>query len=427
MLGLASTVGPTGALSGAAEEHAASPIHPETASAQARKHMHLCSPGLDEDEKFSSIQNLTPLSSARSGERGRSLTYANSCDSDVVDLPSMANRTNRRWLLAERPKGTIDDKTFRWVEEPAPVPKGGEEILVRNLYLSADPTQRGWISRDTYLPAVKIGEVVRCFAVGRVEQSHSTAYAEGELVQGLFGWQDYALAPTKGPAAPTKVPAGVPIPLAMSALGLTGVTAYFGLLDVGRPRAGDAVVVSGAAGATGSVVGQIARIKECRAIGIAGGRDKCDWLLREARFDAAIDYKTEDVGARLRELCPKGIDVYFDNVGGPLLDVALGQLAMRGRVVLCGAIATYNDVELPPGPKNYLSLVVKRGRMEGFIVLDYMSRAPEAVMALAGWVSSGQIIDRVDVQEGLENAPRTLRRLFSGENQGKQLLKIADP
>jgi hypothetical protein len=274
---------------------------------------------------------------------------------------------------------------------------------------------------------VKIGDVVRSFAVGRVERSQNSAYAEGELVQGLFGWQDYALVPAKGPAAPTKVLPGVAIPLAMSALGLTGITAYFGLLDVGRPKAGETIVVSGAAGATGSVVGQIARIKECRAIGIAGGRDKCEWLVREAHFDAAIDYKAEDVGARLRELCPKGIDVYFDNVGGSLLDVALAQLAMRGRVVLCGAIATYNDVELPPGPKNYLSLVVKRGRMEGFIVLDYMTRAPEAVMALAGWVSSGKVVDRVDIQEGLENAPRTLRRLFLGENQGKQLLKIADP
>ncbi len=339
----------------------------------------------------------------------------------------MPNRTNRRWLLAERPQGEIEDRNFRWVEEPAPEPKGDEEILVRNLYLSANPTQRGWISRDTYLPAVKIGEVVRSFAVGRVEASRNSAYPEGELVQGLFGWQDYALLPTKGPAAPMRVPPGVPITLAMSALGLTGLTAYFGLLDVGRPSQGETIVVSGAAGATGSMVGQIARIKGCRAIGIAGGRDKCDWLVHEARFDAAIDYKSENVAGRLSELCPKKIDVYFDNVGGPLLDVALAQLAMRGRVVLCGAIAGYNAKELPPGPKNYLNLVVNRGRMEGFIILDYMSRAPEAVMQLARWVSSGQIVNRVDVQEGLENAPRTLRRLFAGENLGKQLLKIAEP
>jgi NADPH-dependent curcumin reductase len=224
-----------------------------------------------------------------------------------------------------------------------------------------------------------------------------------------------------------RVPPGVPIPLAMSALGLTGLTAYFGLLDVGHAKEGDTVVVSGAAGATGSMVGQIARIKGCRAIGIAGGREKCDWLVREARFDGAVDYKAEDVGARLRELCPKKIDVYFDNVGGPLLDVALAQLAMRGRIVICGAISSYGDSEPPPGPKNYLSLLINRGRMEGFLVSDYMSRAPEAVMQIMAWVSSGQIVDRVDIQEGLEHAPRTLRRLFVGENRGKQLLKIADP
>ncbi len=319
----------------------------------------------------------------------------------------------------------VSDSNFRWVEEPAPAP-GVDEVLVRNLYLSVDPTQRGWMARDTYLPAVKIGEVMRSFAVGRVEESRSAAYAVGDLVQGVFGWQDYVVVPGAGSAAPTKLPPGVPIPLAMSALGLTGLTAYFGLLDVGRPAAGETVVVSGAAGATGSAVGQIARIKGCRVIGIAGGKDKCAWLVKEARFDAAIDYKSEDVGARLAELCPKGIDVYFDNVGGPLLDNALARLAMRGRVVICGAIANYNDTEQAPGPKNYMNLLIKRGRMEGFLVSDFMKRVPEAVAALAGWIMSGQLVDRVDVQEGLENAPATLRRLFRGENVGKQLLKIAD-
>jgi hypothetical protein len=338
----------------------------------------------------------------------------------------MTHGPNRRWLLAERPQGKIDDKNFRWVEEPVPEPEGDREILVRNLYLSVDPTQRGWIARDTYLPAVKIGEVVRSFALGRVVRSQSAAYPEGALVQGLFGWQDYALVPATGRGAPTKVPPGVPIPLAMSALGLTGLTAYFGLLDIAKPKEGETVVISGAAGATGSMVGQIARIKGCRAVGIAGGRDKCEWLVREARFDAAVDYKAEDVAARLRELCPKRIDVYFDNVGGPLLDVALAQLAMHARVVICGAIANYNDTEPAPGPKNYMSLLVNRARMEGFVVSDFMGRAPEAVMQMMSWVSSGQIVDRVDVQEGLENAPRTLRRLFAGDNRGKQLLKIAD-
>ncbi len=333
---------------------------------------------------------------------------------------------NRQWLLAERPTGAIEDRHFRLVTTAVPALEADGEILVRNLYMSLDPTQRGWISHDTYLPAVAIGEVIRSGAAGRVEKSRSPDYAVGDLVMGLFGWQDYARVPSKGPGAPTKLIPGVPIPLAMSALGLTGITAYFGLLEIGQPKAGETVVVSGAAGATGSVAGQIARIKGCRTIGIAGGKDKCDWLVRSARFDAAIDYKTENVASRLRELCPKGIDVFFDNVGGDQLDAALAQLAMRGRVVLCGAIATYNDDTLRPGPKHYMNLIIKRGRMEGFIVLDYMKRAPEAVMQLFSWVQSGDVVNRVDVLEGLENAPAALRRLFSGENQGKQLLKIAE-
>ncbi|MCU0686321.1 MAG: NADP-dependent oxidoreductase [Polyangiaceae bacterium] len=338
----------------------------------------------------------------------------------------MTTRTNRRWLLAERPTGLVEDRNFRLSEEAVPETIAEGEILVRNLYLSCDPTQRGWMARDTYLPAIGIGEVIRSFAAGRVEQSRSPDYAVGDLVSGVFGWQDYAVVRASGRSRPTKLPKGVPVPLTLSALGMTGLTAYFGLLDVGKPVAGETVVVSGAAGATGSVVGQIARIKGCRAIGIAGGKDKCDWLVHEAKFDAAIDYKSENVSVRLRELCPKGIDVYFDNVGGELLDVALARLAMRGRIVICGAISQYNESETPPGPKNYMNLLVQRGRMEGFLVLDYLDRAGEAFGDLAKWVSSGEIVDRVDVQEGFENAPSALRRLFLGQNVGKQLVKIAD-
>ncbi len=330
---------------------------------------------------------------------------------------------NRQWLLARRPQGTISREDFTWVEEgPVPSPAEGE-LLVRNLWLSCDPTQRGWIAGDTYLPAVKIGEVVRSFAVGKVVESKHPKFRPGDLVQGLFGWQDYACV-KPGAAAP--VPQGVPVETAMSVLGVTGITAYFGLLEVGRPKAGETVVVSGAAGATGSVVGQIAKIHGCRAIGIAGGAEKCRWLVEDYGFDAAIDYKREEVGKRLKELCPKGVDVFFDNVGGEILDAALARLALRGRVVLCGAIARYNDSAQAPGPKNYLNLLVQRGRMEGFIVLDYMPRAAEAVSALAGWLKEGRLKDRVDVQRGLENAPTALARLFTGENRGKQLLRIAD-
>ena len=330
---------------------------------------------------------------------------------------------NRQWLLARRPNGAIQDSDFNFVETDAPMPGEGE-VLVRNMTLSCDPAQRGMIARDSYVPAVKIGEVVRSIGAGRIMASNNPDFAVGDIVSGLVGWQDYVVMEPKGQL--NRLPPDASLELAMSVLGLTGITAYFGLLDVGRPVAGETVVVSGAAGATGSVAGQIAKIKGCRAIGIAGGAEKCHWLTNEAGFDAAIDYKSEDVQARLKELCPKGIDIFFDNVGGDILDAALARLAMRGRVVLCGGIANYNATELPPGPKNYLNLVVQRGRMEGFIVFDYMPRAAEAIGALAGWVQGGNLKYKVDVQHGLENAPATLRRLFEGRNEGKQLLRVAE-
>jgi NADPH-dependent curcumin reductase CurA len=333
---------------------------------------------------------------------------------------------NRQWRLASRPTGEVEEQNFTWVEEPVPTLEKDGQILVRSLYLSLDPTMRGWMARDSYLPAVPIGSVMRGSAAGRVVASRHPGFAPGDHVQGFFGWQDYAVAEPGGLGAPTKLPRSVPLTQALGVLGGTGITAYFGLLDVGKPKEGETVVVSGAAGATGSIVGQIAKITGCRVIGIAGGADKCAWVKDELGFDACIDYKREDVGARLGELCPKGVDVYFDNVGGDILDAALARLAMRGRVVVCGAISQYNAGELPPGPKHYLNLLLKRGRMEGFLVLDYLPRAGEAVMALAEWLAEGKIKDRVDVQEGLENAPAALRRLFRGENVGKQLLKIAD-
>jgi NADPH-dependent curcumin reductase len=330
---------------------------------------------------------------------------------------------NRQWLLARRPDGALKDSDFSFVETEAPAPGEGE-VLVRTLMLSCDPAQRMWLAMDTYVPAIKIGEVVRSGGAGRIEASNSPHFAVGDIVFGQVGWQDYVTMNPKGQL--NKLPSGAPLELAMSALGMTGITAYFGLLDVGRPVAGETVVVSGAAGATGSVVGQIAKIKGCRAIGIAGGAEKCRWLTQGLGFDAAIDYKSENVKARLRELCPNGVDIFFDNVGGDILDAALARLAMRGRIVLCGGIAGYDAAEPPPGPRNYLNLVPKRGRMEGFIVFDFMPRAAEATGALAGWVKEGKLKNRVDVQHGLENAPATLRRLFEGKNEGKQLLRVAD-
>ena len=225
----------------------------------------------------------------------------------------------------------------------------------------------------------------------------------------------------------SKIPDNIPPTASLSVYGVTGLTAYFGLLDVGEPKEGETVVISGAAGATGSVAGQIAKIKGCRVIGIAGGTKKCNWLTEEANFDAAIDYKSADLAETLRELCPNGIDLVFDNVGGEFLDTALTLINMNARIVLCGAISTYNNESPAPGPSNYMSLVIMRAKMEGFIVLDYLDRFPEAISSLSNWVEEGKITYLEDIQEGIENAPDTLVRLFTGQNFGKQLLKISDP
>jgi NADPH-dependent curcumin reductase CurA len=334
-------------------------------------------------------------------------------------MPAM---TNRQWVLARRPDTGIAADDLRWVESTVPEPTEGE-FLVRNLCISCDPTQLKWLQADTYLPAVRVGDVVRSFAVGEVATSRDPRFHPGQLVQGLFGWQDYAVVRAGTDFLVTSVPEGVSIETAMSILGYTGLTAYFGLLDIGRPQAGETVVVSSAAGATGSAAGQIAKIRGCRVIGIAGGAAKCRYLVEELRFDDAIDYKSENVMTRLRETCPERIDVYFDNVGGQILDAALLHLALRGRVVLCGGMATYGNRQVT-GPRNYLSLIVQRGRMEGFVVLDYLPRAEEGISALAGWAREGKLKYRIDLQYGLENAPAALARLFKGENMGKQLVRI---
>ena len=337
----------------------------------------------------------------------------------------MPQQKNRQWLLARRPQGPVGPEDFRRHEAEIPEPGEGE-ILVRNLYLSCDPTQRGWMARETYMPAVPLGEVMRAFAGSEVVASRDPSFAVGQRVQGLFGWQDYAVVKpsTDWPILP--IPDGFSIPTAMSALGLTGLTAYFGLLDVGQAKQGETVVVSGAAGATGSVVGQIAKLQGCRVVGIAGGPEKCRYLTSELGFDAAIEYKSENLITALRRHCPSGIDVYFDNVGGAILDCALMFLALHGRVVICGAISSYNDEAPAPGPKNYLRLLSRRGRMEGFLVLDYYPRAAEGMAALGGWLRAGKLKDRVDVVEGFDHAPAALARLFTGQNQGKQLVKIAE-
>jgi NADPH-dependent curcumin reductase CurA len=339
---------------------------------------------------------------------------------------TMRNYINRQWLLVRRPEGIVDEADFRLEERPIPAPADGE-VLVRNLWLSFDPTQRGWMSRDTYVPMIPLGEVMRAASVGQVVETRRSDSRPGELVQGFFGWQDYVATDGKGLMPMRRLPPGVPPNLALSLLGITGPTAYFGVLDVGQVQTGETFVVSGAAGATGSIAGQIAKIKGCKVIGTAGGSAKCDWLKTEAGFDGVIDYRSEDVGARLSELCPEGIDVFFDNVGGIVLNEVLARLSLNARIVLCGAISRYSETTPSPGPANYLNLIAKRGRMQGFIVLDYATRFPEAIDALAAWLTEGRLKQKEDVANGLENAPRTLKRLFTGENFGKQLLKIADP
>ncbi len=327
---------------------------------------------------------------------------------------------NRRWLLARRPVGMVSESDFRLDSSPVPVPADGQ-VLVRNRWIAFEPAMRGWIDDSpSYIPPVPIDDVMRGMACGEVTQSRLDGFEPGDLVMGMTGWQEFAI----GDAGLRKLPPGTDPRCALSVLGIPGITAYFGLLEIGQPREGDTVVVSGAAGATGSVVGQIAKIKGCRAIGIAGGADKCRWLVEKAGFDAAIDYKSEDVEARIGELCPKGIDVYFDNVGGDILDAALAHITRGARIVVCGAISTYNLLERPPGPKNYYRIVSQRGRMEGFVVLDFLPRAAEAVEQLLEWVGEGRIVWEADVQQGFENAPATLLRLYSGANFGKQLLEI---
>jgi NADPH-dependent curcumin reductase CurA len=331
---------------------------------------------------------------------------------------------NHQFRLKARPQGMVRREDFDYVEDPLPGLEDGQ-VLVEIMYVSLDPAMRGWMNEGrSYVPPVALGEVMRAATAGRVVESNSQKLAAGDYVSGWLGVQEYAVCDEN---AVFKVDTElVPLPTYIGALGMPGVTAYFGLLEVGALKEGETVVVSGAAGAVGSVVGQIAKLKGCRIVGIAGGPEKCKWIVEELGFDAAIDYKGEDVNLALREHCPKGIDVYFDNVGGEILDAALARLALRARVVICGAISQYNNLDAFQGPSNYMSLLVNRARMEGFVVVDYMSRAPEAVREMAGWIAAGKLVAREDVVEGFERFPDALLKLFAGENMGKLVLKLRD-
>jgi hypothetical protein len=333
------------------------------------------------------------------------------------------NAVNHQLRLAARPVGLPKDSDWEFTEEPVGDPGEGQ-VVVRVDYLSLDPAMRGWMSdARSYIPPVGLGEVMRAGGVGEVVASASSSLAVGDHVTGITGAQEYATLPAE---ALTKIDTGLAAaPVWLNTLGMPGMTAYFGLLDIGRPQPGQTVLVSGAAGAVGGAVGQIARLKGCRAVGIAGGPDKCRHVVEELGFDAAIDYKSEALYPAVRKHCPDGVDVYFDNVGGETLDVALAQLARGARVVLCGAISQYNATEGMKGPANYMSLLVNRATMTGFLVFDFADRYAEGAKEMGQWVASGQLTSVEDVATGgIQAFPETLLRLFRGENLGKLVLEV---
>ncbi|NBM15795.1 NADP-dependent oxidoreductase [Streptomyces sp. GC420] len=332
--------------------------------------------------------------------------------------------TNRQVRLAARPVGDVKPENWEHVSVPVEEPGPGR-FAGRTRFISLDPAMRGWLDdRPSYLPPVGIGEVMRAGSVIEVTHSDHPGFRPGDHVVGTFGVQEYVVSDGKGAL---KIDTSLaPASTYLGALGMPGMTAYFGLLDVGALKDGDTVVVSGAAGAVGSMVGQIAKVKGCRVIGIAGGPDKCALLTDELGFDAAIDYRAGDVKRALREQTPDGIDVYFDNVGGDILEAALTRLAMHARVVICGAISQYNNSTPVKGPSNYLSLLVRRARMEGFVVFDYAKRYGQAAQEIAGWIGDGRLKVKEHVVKGtVDDFPETLQMLFRSENVGKLVLELA--
>ena len=334
---------------------------------------------------------------------------------------------NRQVLLTQRPVGEPSPADFETAEGPIGEPGPGE-VLLKNLYLSIDPAIRGWMSdAKSYLPPIELGAPVRSGTLSQIVKSNAQGWPPGQIVQALAAWESYSVVPAAqlhGRVVPVE---GVPLQSMLSVLGGTGLTAYFGLLEVGQPKAGETVLVSAAAGGVGSIVGQIARIKGCRAVGLTGSDEKCRWLTDELGYDAALNYRTVDLRLALKEVCPKGVDVFFDSVGGSILDTVLTRINRRARVALCGAISQINATSLPPGPRNYLQLLAKSARMEGFTTLDFADRYDEARADLAAWIREGKLRYRDEIVEGIENAPSHLLRLFSGEHRGKLMVKLADP
>jgi len=335
---------------------------------------------------------------------------------------------NRRIFLRQRPSGDYDPKILECVTGPVPTPGPGQ-ALVRNLMLSLDPTNRIWMREEpSYLPPVKLNGVMRGVAVGQVLASNNSKYKVGATVAGLLGWQDYALIGTDDESEPIVLPPFPKIPpaQALGVLGTTGMTAYFGLLDIGRPKRGETVFVSAAAGAVGSIVGQIAKIHGCRVVGIAGTHDKCEWLKRELGFNAAVCRRDPDWRAQMKAACPNGIDVNFENAGGEIMEAAIELMNNHGRLVLCGMISQYNKAE-GSGPANFQDLLIKRIKLQGFIILDYMRRFPLAQLRMMWWMKRGLIKDQTTLVRGLDKAPQALKQLFNGDNTGKLLVEIGEP
>ncbi|GJJ01842.1 NADP-dependent oxidoreductase [Duganella rhizosphaerae] len=337
------------------------------------------------------------------------------------------NETNLQFRLAARPVGMVKDSDWQQVSEPVREPADGE-VVVKVLYLSLDPAMRGWMNEGkSYIAPVAIGEVMRAGGVGVVVASKSPEFAVGDYVQGGTGVQRYWV----GPAGDKrhgfrKVDAKLaPLPTYLNTLGMPGMTAYFGLIESGQPKAGETVVVSGAAGAVGQTVGQVAKQLGCRVVGIAGGKDKCDFVVNQLGFDACIDYKGGSVKDGLKEHCPNGVDVYFDNVGGDILDTVLTRINLKARIVICGAISQYNNTTPVKGPANYMSLLVNRARMEGIVVFDYADRYHLGIAALGKWMKEGKVKSKEDIVQGLEHFPQALNMLFEGKNFGKLVLQVA--
>jgi len=344
-------------------------------------------------------------------------------------MTALAALTNHQIRLAARPSGLPTRADWQFTTEPVAEPADGG-VLIKTLALSLDPAMRGWMNdARSYIPPVGIGEVMRAGGIGRVIASKNPDYAVDDLVSCTPGVQAYCVVPA-GEAKRQglfKIDTRLGTPNQwLNVLGMPGMTGYFGLMDVGMPKAGETVVVSGAAGAVGQTVGQLAKIKGCRVVGIAGGRAKCDWVVNELGFDACVDYKAGNIKGDLKDACPKGIDIYFDNVGGEILDTVLTRINRKARIIICGAISQYNATAPVKGPANYLSLLVNRARMEGIVVFDYVERFPVAVRELAGYLKDGRMKSKEDVVVGLDTFPETLLKLFNGENFGKLVLQVAN-